>query len=63
VHASTTDPHARLYRKSDGQSSRLCYMGHPLMENRSTLIVDAELTRASGTAEREAALSMIKRSR
>ncbi len=38
-------------------------MGHALMENRNGLIVDCELTRASGTAEREAALIMIKRSR
>ena len=28
THASTTDPDARLYRKGNGQSSRLCFMGH-----------------------------------
>jgi len=61
THASTTDPDARLHRKGDGQSSRLCFMGHLLMENRSALIVDAELTRAGGTAEREAALAMLER--
>lgn len=61
THASTTDPDAKLYRKSDGQSSILCFMGHLLMENRQGLIVDAELTRASGTAEREAALVMVDR--
>ena len=59
THASTTDPDARLFRKGDGQSSRLAYMGHVLMENRSGLVVDAVLTRASGTAEREAALAML----
>lgn len=59
THASTTDPDARLYRKGDGQSSRMAYMGHVLMENRSGLAVDAALTRASGTAEREAALVML----
>jgi transposase len=63
THASTTDPDAKLFRKGNGQSSRLCFMGHTLMENRNGLIVDCELTRASGTAEREAALAMIKRSR
>ena len=63
THASTTDPDARLFRKGDGQSSRLCFMGHALMENRNGLIVDCELTKASGSAEREAALTMIKRSR
>jgi hypothetical protein len=56
THASTTDPDARLYRKGDGQSSRLCFMGHLLMENRSALIVDAALSHATGTAERAAAL-------
>ncbi len=61
THASTTDPDARLYRKGDGQSSRLCFMGHVLMENRNGLVVDAALTHASGTAEREAALAMLDR--
>ena len=63
THASATDPDARLFRKGDGQSSRLCFMGHALMENRNGLIADCELTKASGPAEREAALTMIKRSR
>lgn len=61
THASTTDPDAKLYRKSDGQSSRLCFMGHLLMENRNALIVDAALTHATGTAERDAALVMLDR--
>jgi transposase len=60
THASTTDPDARLYRKGNGQESRLCYMGHALMENRHGLAVSGELTRASGTAEREAALRLIE---
>ena len=63
THVSTTDPDARLFRKGNGQSSRLCFMGHTLMENRSGLNVDCELTKASGSAEREAALTTIKRSR
>ena len=53
THASATDGDARLFRKGDGQSSRLCFMGHLLMENANALIVDAALTRASGTAEGE----------
>ena len=61
THASASDGDARLFRKGNGQSSRLCYMGHLLMENRNALIVDAALTRASGTAEREAALAMLGR--
>jgi len=59
THASTTDPEAKLYRKSDGHPSRLCFLGHTLMENRSGLVVAARLTQASGTAEREAALALI----
>ena len=61
THASSTDGDARLFRKGNGQSSRLCFMGHLLMENGNALIVDAELTRASGTAERDAALAMVGR--
>jgi len=59
THASRTDPDARLYRKSNGQSSRLAFMGHVLMENRNGLVVGACLTRATGTAEREAALALL----
>jgi transposase len=61
THASTTDPDARLYRKGPGMEAKLCYLGHALMENRSGLLVDAELTRASGHAERLAALAMVDR--
>ncbi len=63
THASTTDPDAQLFRKGNGQSSHLCFMGHALMENRNGLTVDYDVTKASGTAEREAVLTMIKRSR
>lgn len=60
THASTSDPDARLYRKSAGQPARLCYLGHAVMENRHGLLVDAELTRATGWAERAAAEAMIE---
>jgi hypothetical protein len=56
THASTTDPDARLFRKSRGTGAILCFMGHTLMENRNGLIVQAELTHADGHAERRAAL-------
>jgi len=59
THASTTDPDARLFRKGSGKGARLCFMGHALMENRHGLIVDAITTRASGHAERLAALALI----
>lgn len=61
THASVTDPEARLYRKSPGSGAMLCFMGHALMENRSGLIVQGELTQADGHAERQAALEMIHR--
>lgn len=60
-HGSTTDPDARLYRKSPGTGTMLCFIGHALMENRSGLIVQGDLTRADGRAERRAALDMIHR--
>lgn len=59
THVSTTDPDARLYKKSPGTGAMLCFIGHALMENRSGLIVQADLTRADGHAERRAALEMI----
>jgi hypothetical protein len=38
THASTTDPDARLYKKSPGTGAMLCFIGHALMENRTGLI-------------------------
>lgn len=61
THASTTDPEARLARKSMNTAARLCYSGHLLMENRNALIVDAELTTADGYAERATATKMLGR--
>ena len=61
THASTTDPEARLARKSNGTPARMCFAGNLLMENRNALIVDAELTLATGFAEREAAIEMLGR--
>jgi len=58
THASTTDPDARLFRKSKGSEAKLSYLGHVLMENRNGLLVQTFLTEASGRAEREAAMLM-----
>lgn len=46
THASTTDPGARLCRKGQDRESRLCFVGHVLMENCHGLAVDAMLTAA-----------------
>jgi IS5 family transposase len=61
THRSTTDPEALLARRSNAAPAKLCYAGHILMENRSALIVDMELTQADGWAEREAAAQMLRR--
>jgi transposase len=60
THASTTDPEARLYKKSAGSEAKLSYLGHVLAENRNGLVVETRVTRATGTAEREAAREMIE---
>lgn len=61
THESTTDPDAKLYRKGNGQAAKLCFMGHALMENSNGLVVQAHLTAANGTAEREAAIHMLSK--
>ena len=55
THASTTDPDARLYRKSFNAAALLSMMGHVLMENRNGLAVDCELSIAGTKQEREVA--------
>ncbi len=60
THESTTDPDARLYKKSYGKESHLAYLGHALVENRNGLIAAAMATAADGYAEREAALLMLE---
>jgi transposase len=60
THESTTDPDARLYKKSYGKESHLAYLGHALVENRNGLIAAAMATQADGYAEREAALLLLE---
>jgi transposase len=60
THRSTTDPACRLFKKSKGAPAQLCYLGHVLMENRHGLVVRPAVTRASGTAERDAALELVE---
>ncbi|MCZ7663161.1 MAG: IS5 family transposase [Thermoleophilia bacterium] len=63
THASTTDPEALLAKHSPGEAARLAYAGHLLTENRHGLIVQADLSRATGTAEREMGLELVKEER
>jgi Transposase DDE domain len=58
THASTTDPEARLTRKSRGYEAKLAFQGHVLMENRHGLVVDTCVSQATGIAERETAVAM-----
>jgi transposase len=59
THESTTDPQARLYKKSGAAAAVPSYLGHVITENRNGLVVRALATQASTTAEREAALAML----
>ena len=59
THQSKTDPDAKLATKSSKAGAIPAYMGHVLTENRNGLVVDARLTQANGTAEREAAIEML----
>jgi transposase len=61
THASTTDPDARLYKKSDNTPAMLGYLGHILIENRSGLVVGAVVSHADGTAARAQALRLLER--
>lgn len=63
THASTTDPEAKLARKSKGTTARLSYSGHALMDNRGGLCVDFRIAGADGYAERTEALAMLRRLR
>jgi transposase len=58
THESTTDPDARLARKSGGHEAKLAYCGNIIIENRNGLVVDTELLQCNGTAERDAAMLM-----
>ena len=60
THQSATDPEALLAKKGHGKEAKLCFTGHVLMENRNGMVLDVTLTQATGTAERESALDMIK---
>ncbi len=61
THVSRTDPGALLFKKAASEAARLSYMGHALIENRHGLVVDVQLTQATGGAEREAAIEMVDR--
>jgi len=59
THTSTTDPEAQLTKKGKGHEAKLGFHGHLLTENRSGLAVGAVVTVATGTAERETAITLV----
>jgi len=63
THVSLTDPEALLAKHAPGEAARLAYTGHLLTENRHGLIVQAELSPATGTAEREMGLELVRKER
>jgi transposase len=60
THASTTDPEARLAKKSKGKEAKLSYSAHALMENRNGLLMDFRVDQADGQAEWRNALTMLE---
>lgn len=63
THQSTTDPQARLLRKGKGKEAKLVFTGHALMENRNGMLVDFQISEATGTAERDAVPELIERAK
>jgi transposase len=63
THQSTTDPEALLAKKSNGAEARLSFLGHALMENRNGLLLDFQVTQATGTAERDAVPVLLDQAR
>ena len=59
THRSTTDPDARLYRKSAGQETTLSYVVNNLIDTKSRVILATTVTQPGIATEREAALEML----
>src|SRR5688572_29627564 len=62
THESKTDPTSRMMRKG-GETAKLVHHGHALTENRNGLVVDTEVTVATGMAETDAAEILLRRRR
>ncbi len=55
-----SDPEAQLARKGPGKEAKLSYSGNLLVENRNGLIISSLVWEATGTAERDAAMTMLQ---
>lgn len=59
THRSSTDPDARLYRKSKGQEASLSYIGNNLVDTKSRVILATKVIQPGVAAETDAALAML----
>ena len=59
THRSTTDPDARLHKKSSGQEAKLAYVGNMLIDTKSRVILATAVTQPGVSTEADAALAMI----
>lgn len=63
THASTTDPEARLYRKSKGKEAKLYHLVNAITENRHGLVIDLEVAAARTCEEPNGAKRLIMSAR
>ncbi|HVT87679.1 MAG TPA: IS5 family transposase [Tepidisphaeraceae bacterium] len=61
THQSTTDPDAKLARKSDGKPALLSHALHAIVENRHGLVLGVEVNSPLDNSEPNTALSLIDR--
>jgi transposase len=61
THQSTTDPEAKLIRKSDGKPALLSHALHAVIENRHGLVLAVEVNSPLDNSEPNTALSLIDR--
>lgn len=59
THQSVTDPDARLWRKSNGTTSKLSHLGSTIIDNRHGLVVATDVRPPAYEGERDAALEML----
>ena len=60
THESKTDPDSQLYRKSNAAPALPSFLGHIATDNRHGIVVNVQTTKATGTAERDAAAEMLE---
>jgi transposase len=60
THASTTDPDAKLFKKSDGKEAKLCHNLHAIVENRHGLVLALEVNSPLANSEPTTALSLLE---